>query len=472
MEFVPPMALGTDALFEPPISPQSNHSANDISFPHTHPSGNTHYHAHTAPPQVVFDIRSGISQNHSGPDGLSSGSMSHVSMMSNGADNDLDISPLTSPWLGAAGSHHQSSVHEVDSRLHQHHVRSASFSHLGRRPSAKRPADRGSTGDLNSADGMLETEPARKKHNPDSPSALHGLNTPRHYQHLTPLTLFPQQPTSPVSSPISPLTTAINATNMLNGAGANTTSSSASGTTTSQRRTYRGSKSTGNTPLLRGQRSRIGITTRGSTNNNYTNNAPGDTMTIGNNSSSMDTPSSVSIGTGAGMFAADTPSPVDLCMPPPAPPDHVRNPSPILGSGASGSGSNPGAGSNSNQDMDGMGPGGMLLPVTPASIMKLGKLGPSTSYNNSGGGNDHSSAPRSWPGKSRTEKKGGEKEKDGGGGKGKGSGGGAVTGGAPTSIAAGRTRRNTTSSTAAAGGAPGHGLKAILPGTHTLLRLS
>lgn len=469
MEFVPPMVLGTDSLFEPPMSPQSNHDTHDLSFSHSHPSGTPHFHAHTAPPQVVFDIRSGISQNHSGPDGLHSGTMSNVSLMPNGTDNDLDISPLTSPWLGAAESHQQSSA-EADSRLHQHHARSASFSHLGRRSSLKRPVDRASSGDLNSADGMFETEPARKKHNPDSPSALRALNPPQHYQHLTPLTLVPLT-TSPVSSPISPLSTAINATNMVTGTGANVSSSSTSGTTTSQRRAYRGSKSTGNTPLLRGQRSRIGSNTRGSANNNYPNNTQNDTVPMENNTSSTGTPSSVSIGTGVGMFVADTPSPVDLGMPPPAPPDHGRNSSPISGLGPSGSGSG-GVGSNSNQDMDGMGPGGILLPVTPASFMKLGKLGPSNSSNNGGGGKDQSSAPRSWPAKSRNEKKGGEKEKDNGGGKGKTNGPGAAAGGAPTSIAAGRTRRNTASSTAAASGPPGHGLKAILPGMPTLLRSS
>ncbi|KAF7763480.1 transcriptional regulator family: Helix-loop-helix [Agaricus bisporus var. burnettii] len=444
MEFVPPMVLGADSLFDPPISPQSTHDTSHISYPHSHSSGTPHFHAHTAPPQVVFDIRSEMTPNSSGADGLSSGSLSNVPLLSNGADNDLDISPLTSPWLGA-GSHQRSSV-GTDSGLHPHHVRSASFSHLGRSGS-KRPADRGCSGDLNSAHGMFESEPARKKHSPDSPSAPRGMNSQQQYQHMTPLTLLPQ-PNSPLSSPISPLTTAINATNLVTGTGTCSSSSSASGTN-SQRRTYRGSMSTGNTPLLRGQRSRVSSNTRGQANNNSSNNT---------STSLTGTPSSASIGNGAGTFVADTPSPVDLAMPPPAPPGHVMNSSP--------SGSGSGFGSKSNQDMDGMGPGGVLLPVTPASIMKLGKLGPSNNNHNNDGDGGHASVPRSWPGEPRDDKKGGgagEKDKDNGCGKGNRNGSGSAAGSAPTSIAASRTRRNTASTTAATGGVSGSGLKTILP---------
>ena len=218
-------------------------------------------------------------------------------------DVDLDISPLTSPWLGAHQHHSQQS--------HQQQQQLQGFATTN---SNKRTAS--SSGDESSS------RPSRKKQSPAIRPTLAG--------------------TGPLS------------------AGSN--SGGATVSPTNKRSSYRTSKSTTSTPLLRGSRSR-----RGST-----------------------------IGTGmtGGEVEGDTPSPVDLSMPPPAPPSSSDHPE---------------GGNNSNIDMGGMmmmemggGEGGggemmgfegmgveaRLTPVTPASIMNLGRLGLNTNVNTGNGNNN------------------------------------------------------------------------------------
>lgn len=102
----------------------------------------------------------------------------------------------------------------------------------------------------------------------------------------------------------------------------------------------------------------------------------------------------------AGEVVGDTPSPVDLSMPPPAPPPSSDHPE---------------GGNNSNMDMmevggmmmmemggggggggemmgfEGMGVEARLMPVTPASIMNLGRLGLNTNVNAGNGNNNEAS---------------------------------------------------------------------------------
>lgn len=99
-------------------------------------------------------------------------------------------------------------------------------------------------------------------------------------------------------------------------------------------------------------------------------------------------------------MVGDTPSPVDLSMPPPAPPSSSDHPE---------------GGNNSNMDMmevggmmmmemgsggggggemmgfEGMGVEARLMPVTPASIMNLGRLGLNANVNTGNGNNNETS---------------------------------------------------------------------------------
>ncbi|KAF9449835.1 hypothetical protein P691DRAFT_790295 [Macrolepiota fuliginosa MF-IS2] len=540
MDFVSPMILNTNSYLDSPISPQSTHNPNDQSFSHSHQQAVSHTHpqpyhthAHTAPPQIAFHIQSTISSNPTSPvfSGADVPPSSTLSVMSGPrTELDLDISPLTSPWLGAAGNQHQHGHHHqrhqsqtgVDSGLGLHHSRSASFSHHTGASSSlrsKRPAGGNSGNDLDDHsvppnNAFESSEPLRKKHPMNSPAAMRGLNhPPQSHHHLTPLAPLSQSSNSPIASPTSPLSAGLNSASTVTGAGNSTASSSSStpsgpGTST-QRRTYRGSKSVSNTPLLRGQRSRIGSVTRGQGNANANSSSgamgvglPQHAMNSAGNTSATNTPSTSGIGTGMSMMGVavgDTPSPVDLdmSMPPPAPPEHSGNGN---GNGTSsnsnsGSGSGSGVGSSPNLAPDngmninvgGMGFGtmgmgeGTLLPVTPASIMKLGRLGAGAGAGAGAGGPGASNlahghvpvlrTPRlpqqqssnllestgSTGKDKRAEKERGEKA----GEKGKE---GNAKGKAATSIATGRTRRSTATTAAAAGGTGvSPGLKTILP---------
>ncbi|KAG6849855.1 hypothetical protein H0H93_004349 [Arthromyces matolae] len=183
--------------------------------------------------------------NHNFHERGSTSAPAHIAFrnsISSSADLDFDISPLTSPWLGAQQHHHPGAI----SRYPTANKRSAS-----------------SSGD--ETNGM----PSRKKHSP----AIRPTN--------------PGMPT--------------------NGS------------------RFRATRSTNSTPLIRSTRSRKG-------------------------------------SIAGGEVPADSPSPVDLSMPPPAPP---------IGSSASSSGSEaPPDHFNSSPQFN-----PHLTPVTPASIMKLGRLG-------------------------------------------------------------------------------------------------
>ncbi|KAG6873664.1 hypothetical protein C0995_012598 [Termitomyces sp. Mi166 len=165
------------------------------------------------------------------------------------ADLDFDISPLTSPWLGAQQHHHPATINPYLS-------------------SNKRGAS--SSGD--EGNGM----PSRKRQSP---------------------AIRPTNPSNP-----------------------------GNGNSANQKKLFRTTRSTNSTPLIRSTTSRKGST--------------------------------------AGEIPGDSPSPVDLSMPPPAPP--------IPASSASSSGS-------SDQASEQLTPSPQfnphLTPVTPASIMKLGRLG-------------------------------------------------------------------------------------------------
>ncbi|KAJ7065016.1 hypothetical protein C8F01DRAFT_1129151 [Mycena amicta] len=179
---------------------------------------------------MILDYNDTFSQHYAPPRGSTS-APAHIAFQTTSNELDFDISPLTSPWLGA-------------------HQQSASQS----RPSAKRNAASSSDEDA----ATSSARPSRKK----------------------------QSPAVRASVPIPP-----------------------------KRSSNSRSKSANSTPMLRSTRARKASI-----------NVPG-----------------------------DTPSPVDLSMPPPAPPAEP---------------------SSLTQSSPGLGP--QLKPVTPASIMNLGRLGITT----------------------------------------------------------------------------------------------
>ncbi|TFK63962.1 hypothetical protein BDN72DRAFT_889718 [Pluteus cervinus] len=229
MEFVSPIVL--NPMMDMPSSNISmTHSANSLSTQYQPPPrGST-----SAPEAIAF--RPSPSFQPPSPD-------------------DFDISPITSPWLGAD---HQQSYTHTPSSLSTASSNSAT-ANAGSKRNASMSGDEGGS--------------ARKKQSP----AI--------------------RPTNPMAN---------------------------SGTT---KRTYKGSRSTNSTPLMRSTRSRKGSI--------------------------------------AGEVVGDTPSPVDLSMPPPAPPNTAP-----AASSTSSMGSMPLASPN----IDAQQPG-QPVPATPASIMNLGRLG-------------------------------------------------------------------------------------------------
>ncbi|KAF8637243.1 hypothetical protein AX17_002954 [Amanita inopinata Kibby_2008] len=263
----------------------------------------------------------------------------HTSPSHNGlsstADLDLDISPLTSPWLGAQQNHHQrqppsfqthSSQNQTPSRQPQQQPQQHSQLSLGQQP----------------------------YHYSSSPSPSHEA---------------PQYPSTPLSGPITTSgTTNINSNNKRSASpiSADTdarkkqspairpTNPNALSQHLDQqhqqqtRRSYRtGSRSTTSTPLMRARSGSTRQRKGGATTNN----------TLGTPLANQDVP-------------GDSPSPVDLSMPPPAPP---APPNPALMSSSSGAvppspAVKPVLSGKANEQTN-------LTPVTPASIMKLGRLG-------------------------------------------------------------------------------------------------
>ncbi|KAF7325745.1 BHLH domain-containing protein [Mycena kentingensis (nom. inval.)] len=194
---------------------------------------------------MILDYNDTFSQPFVTPRGSTS-APAHIAFQTTRNELDFDISPLTSPWLGA----HPQPINAQPQPTSQ------------TRPATKRVAASSSDED---AAAIASARPSRKKQSPA----------------IRPAVPVPQRRGS-----------------------------------TSR------SKSATSTPLLRSTRTRKGSV-----------NVPG-----------------------------DTPSPVDLSMPPPAPPaEHTLPSSPLT------------------QASPGLGP--QLTPVTPASIMNLGRLGINTSGN-------------------------------------------------------------------------------------------
>ncbi|KAF8720852.1 hypothetical protein AX14_010660 [Amanita brunnescens Koide BX004] len=199
-------------------------------------------------------------------------------------DLDIDVSPLTSPWLGAQQNHHMSPVQN------QNHSQQQQHRHMGGSQYQSVPLA-GSTVNGNnkrSASPTSSDADVRKRQSP----AVRPTN-PTFSQHLD------QQP----------------------------------------RRSHRsGSRSTSSTPLLRAR--------SGSTRQRK-----------GSLAGALNTPAAIN------ELPGDSPSPVDLSMPPPAPP---VPPKPLVMS--SGANHVPSSAINSIQQSHGP---SHLTPVTPASIMNL-----------------------------------------------------------------------------------------------------
>ncbi|KAF6764353.1 hypothetical protein DFP72DRAFT_871594 [Ephemerocybe angulata] len=258
-------------------SPMSSHSHHTLPFSH---QSNDYMHrgANSAPEHLAFHVRTGPTPSPH----FTGGHRPEV--------HDLDISPLTSPWLGAAyggsardseGSHDQSLLRPQDQRLQSNK--------RGAPPNGE------------------DSSHSRKKHSSGMSSAAEGAGG--------------------------------------SGGGMSMNASS------SARRPYhKGSKSTTSTPLLRGSRSR----SKSGAGNAFATSPLVGGGSGGHNVDGGRGGSLVSSGHSLPSVPVDSPSPVDLSMPPPpapatAAPDPSRAPDSNLpagfggeeGAGASSTGSGP-----------------------------------------------------------------------------------------------------------------------------------
>ncbi|TFK37996.1 hypothetical protein BDQ12DRAFT_698896 [Crucibulum laeve] len=278
----------------------SHHSSHSQHLQHLNHGGNIHYdHTRSAPENIAF--------------------------RTSAPDLDLDISPLTSPWLGAHGATRE---RERGSYSGGSNNGSNNGGNTSVNVGSKRVAS--SSGD---------EAPSRKK-----------LQSP-----------------------------AIRASNP----------------TLNHQKSYRGSKSTTSTPLLRGTRTRGG-SVAGMVTVNASSNSSSNGMNMNMNMMGMNMD-----------VVHDTPSPVDLSMPPPAAPGMLHSNS---GSTSHSSASHSGS-SGMHTMMTSSGMNGMmmspamnlsapamsltssqmnphLMPVTPASIMNLGRLGINSGLSRVGAGKE------------------------------------------------------------------------------------
>ncbi|TFK26135.1 hypothetical protein FA15DRAFT_638213 [Coprinopsis marcescibilis] len=280
-----------DTFSQPLPSPLVSQS--NLGYHQSHMHSTMHRGVSSAPEHLAFDIRSGPS----------------------GRDFDIDISPLTSPWLGAyggAGPSHSVSNGSTNLRNSHPGLRNVRNVHSvdGDRLSRKRTASPDET-----------SLHARKKHSPAIGPTPANVGS----------SMLPPQSPNPSGPSISRKPSISN----------------------------RGSKSTSSTPLLRGTRNRskssvaapIQMTPIHAPNLEEGSNASGNPL-----SSDSSLPAAPD----------DSPSPVDLSVPPSGPSataiEHANA-----------------AMSDSGGSIDGFAAGTTrLYPVTPASIMNLGRLGMST----------------------------------------------------------------------------------------------
>ncbi|KAG2008702.1 hypothetical protein CC2G_014102 [Coprinopsis cinerea AmutBmut pab1-1] len=335
MEFVSPMILNNSYMESE--SPNNTHNPNQRQQ-HSHSQSHTPspmitstYHPHDdafsqpLPPPMAPQASMDYSQSHSNLHRGIASAPEHLAFdIRSGREFDLDVSPLTSPWLGAYGatpSNMRMSSHRMDTR-------------------GMGTNERASNGNKRAASPHNDEYSSRKKHSPAIGPTLANAG------------MLPPP----------------------------------SGSSSRRQSVHRTSKSTTSTPLLRGSRNRSksGISGAPPTMTpltaayDSTPNAGGDAG-MGQHQHTFSVSGTPHGGSGSlGGMPEDSPSPVDLSQINPSPPNTDTNQS-MASSDMGGS----------SIDIFAPAPGTRLTPVTPASIMNLGRLGaPSSSVNDTGPANN------------------------------------------------------------------------------------
>ncbi|KAH6917866.1 hypothetical protein BKA70DRAFT_1554064 [Coprinopsis sp. MPI-PUGE-AT-0042] len=323
MEFVSPMILNNYSMDPDPNNSHSHTPSPMVTS--TYHSTDEMFNQQLPPP---MDSQSGMNYNHNMHRGIASAPEHLAFDIRSGREFDLDVSPLTSPWLGPYGEHSapSSSSNHIRNLAHRQ-----SHAHSQQHPDGGERMGSGS-GNKRTASPSHDSEtPARKRQSPAIRPTLANAGMP------------PPQGTSMPSRRSSSAT----------------------------QNQHRGSKSTTSTPLLRGTRTRSKSGTASGVQMMTPLNPAYDlgeqhqqqhqhqhVFQASNSGHSTDVHGSGGSGhLGGGGMSEDSPSPVDLSIPPP---------------NSNGSLSDFGGAVPSNGGGSGL---ARMTPVTPASIMNLGRLG-------------------------------------------------------------------------------------------------